>query len=184
VPRHVSGDPVRTRQIPSDFVTNALKFTPHGAIELDVRTTLSGHVWFAVRDTGSGGPCLARRRMLLVEDNAVNRLSAATLLAKWGLDIVQADDGRQAVEAVARDDGRFDAVLMDVHMPVMSGHEATVELRKRYGKERLPIITLTAAALVSEQEQSLALGMNDFVSKPFDQARLRDALAIATRECG
>jgi CheY-like chemotaxis protein len=93
--------------------------------------------------------------------------------------VIEAADGREAIEAVARESGRFDAVLMDVHMPVMSGHEATIELRKRYSKQQLPIIALTAAALRSEQEQSIALGMNDFVTKPFDHTRLREAIARA-----
>ncbi|MCX8115621.1 MAG: response regulator, partial [Burkholderiaceae bacterium] len=115
-------------------------------------------------------------RVLLVEDNPVNMLIAETLLGNWGVEVVQATDGRQAVEAVERERGRFDAGLMDVHMPVMSGHEATVELRKRYMADELPIIALTAAALASEQQQSLALGMNDFVAKPFDAARLRELL--------
>ena len=71
---------------------------------------------------------------------------------------------------------RFDAVLMDVQMPVMSGHEATRLLRRQYSAERLPIIALTAAALVSEREQALAAGMNDFLTKPIDPQRLRQAL--------
>jgi CheY-like chemotaxis protein len=65
-------------------------------------------------------------------------------------------------------------------MPVMSGHEATAELRRRYSPDDLPIVALTAAALASEQEQSLALGMNDFISKPFDAERLRDVLLKVT----
>jgi CheY-like chemotaxis protein len=70
----------------------------------------------------------------------------------------------------------FDAVLMDVQMPVMSGHEATRVLRRDYSAEQLPIIALTAAALVSEREQALAAGMNDFLTKPIDPDRLRQAL--------
>ena len=64
--------------------------------------------------------------------------------------------------------------------PVMSGHEATIELRKQHCKEDLPIVALTAAALASEQEQSLAIGMNDFISKPFDAERLRSVLLQVT----
>jgi CheY-like chemotaxis protein len=93
--------------------------------------------------------------------------------------IEQAADGQQAVQAVQRraQNGRqFDAVLMDVQMPVMSGHEATRLLRRDYSPERLPIIALTAAALVSEREQALAAGMNDFLTKPIDAQRLRQAL--------
>jgi CheY-like chemotaxis protein len=118
-------------------------------------------------------------RVLLVEDNPVNLLIADTLLRNWGAEVEQAHDGAQAVAAVDRSSG-FDAVLMDVHMPVMSGHEATLELRKRYSKEELPIVALTAAALASEQEQSIAVGMNDFISKPFDAERLRSVLQQVT----
>jgi CheY-like chemotaxis protein len=118
-------------------------------------------------------------RVLVVEDNPVNMLLAETLLSTWGVEVVQAYDGRQAIDAVERG-GHFDLVLMDVHMPVMSGHQATVELRKRFSKDELPIVALTAAALASEQAQSLALGMNDFVTKPFDAARLRSVLVEAT----
>jgi len=68
-------------------------------------------------------------------------------------------------------------VLMDVQMPHMSGHEAARELRKRFDATRLPIIALTAAALVSEREQALASGMNEFLTKPIDATRLKDTLA-------
>jgi CheY-like chemotaxis protein len=62
----------------------------------------------------------------------------------------------------------------------MSGYDATVEIRKRFDKDALPIIALTAAALVSEQETCLAVGMNGIVTKPFDAARLREAVLRAT----
>lgn len=123
---------------------------------------------------------LRGRRVLLVEDNPVNCLIAETFLRTWGVEVEQAHDGAQALAAVERAQGRFDAVLMDVHMPVMSGHEATIELRKRYAKDELPIIALTAAALASEQQQSLAVGMNAFIPKPFDAQRLRDVLLKVT----
>jgi CheY-like chemotaxis protein len=98
--------------------------------------------------------------------------------------VAQARDGQMAVEAVkaAAADGRaFDAVLMDVQMPVMSGHEAAAELRRTYDAQELPIIALTAAALVSEREQALAAGMNDFLTKPIDAIRLRQTLARHVR---
>jgi signal transduction histidine kinase/CheY-like chemotaxis protein len=117
--------------------------------------------------------------VLMVEDNPVNMLIAATLLEQWGVKIEQATDGQQAVQAVqrrARSGSLFDAVLMDVQMPVMSGHEATRALRREYSAERLPIIALTAAALVSEREQALAAGMNDFLTKPIDAQRLQQTL--------
>ena len=127
---------------------------------------------------------LRAKRILLVEDNPVNMMIAAATLEQWGVRVAQARDGRMALEAVgeAVADGRpFDAILMDVQMPVMSGHEAAAELRKSYDAQELPIIALTAAALVSEREQALAAGMNDFLTKPIDAVRLRQTLARHVR---
>ncbi|HEV7575463.1 MAG TPA: PAS domain S-box protein [Caldimonas sp.] len=123
---------------------------------------------------------LRAARVLLVEDNPVNMMIAAATLAQWGIDVEEARDGRMAiaaVEAAARGGRPFDLVLMDVQMPVMSGHEATRELRKAWSPAALPIIALTAAALVSERELALASGMNDFLTKPIDGPKLRQVLA-------
>ncbi|MEP6740197.1 MAG: response regulator, partial [Caldimonas sp.] len=121
---------------------------------------------------------------LLVEDNPVNMMIAAATLAQWGIDVEEARDGRAAiaaVEAAARSGHPFDLVLMDVQMPEMSGHEAAIELRKAWSANALPIIALTAAALVSEREQALAAGMNDFLTKPIDAPKLRRTLARHVR---
>jgi PAS domain S-box-containing protein len=132
---------------------------------------------------------LAGASVLMVEDNPVNMLIAAAMLEQWGVHIEQAGDGQQAVQAVqrrARAGGMFDAVLMDVQMPVMSGHEATRMLRRSYSPEQLPIIALTAAALVSERDEALAAGMNDFLTKPIDAQRLQQALLrwVVARRAG
>jgi CheY-like chemotaxis protein len=68
-------------------------------------------------------------------------------------------------------------VLMDVQMPIMGGHEAARELRRHYTPDDLPIVALTAAALVSEREEALAAGMDDFLTKPIDASKLRRTLA-------
>ncbi len=136
-------------------------------------------------------------RVLIAEDNAVNMMIAAALLERWGVDVTQALDGREAVAAVQRAaaGGRpFDAVLMDVQMPVMSGHEATRALRELEASGALheleaagtaqlympsvplPIIALTAAALVTERDEALRAGMNDFLTKPIDADKLQAAL--------
>ena len=127
---------------------------------------------------------LNNARILLVEDNPVNMMIASATLAQWGVDVAEARDGRMAIEAVheaARRGRPFDLVLMDVQMPVMSGHEAAIELRKAWGPNALPIIALTAAALVSERELALAAGMNDFLTKPIDAPKLRCTLARHVR---
>ena len=136
-------------------------------------------------------------RVLVAEDNTVNMMIAAALLERWGVEVTQALDGREAVAAVQRAaaGGRpFDAVLMDVQMPVMSGHEATRALRELEASGALqdleaagsapplkpnlplPIIALTAAALVTEREEALRAGMNDFLTKPIDADKLQAAL--------
>ncbi len=120
------------------------------------------------------------RRVLMVEDNPVNMMIAVAMMEGWGLQVTQAHDGRQALLAVqqAFDTGQpFDAVLMDVQMPNMSGHEATRALRDTQAGCHLPIIALTAAALVSERTAALDAGMNDFLTKPVDAERLRATLA-------
>ena len=126
---------------------------------------------------GEAGTSLQGRRVLMAEDNAVNMMIAVALLEAWGLQVVQAGDGQEALAAVqaAAALGRpFDVVLMDVQMPRMGGHEATRALRA--AGQRLPIIALTAAALVTERDEALRAGMDDFLTKPIDADRLRATL--------
>jgi CheY-like chemotaxis protein len=118
-------------------------------------------------------------RVLMVEDNAVNMLIGVALLEQWGVQVVQAADGPMAIDAVERANTQnkpFDLVLMDVQMPGMSGHDTARHLRRLFDADQLPIVALTAAALVSEREEALAAGMNDFLSKPIDTRKLRQAL--------
>ncbi|HEY6133742.1 MAG TPA: ATP-binding protein, partial [Rubrivivax sp.] len=256
VATYVRGDALRVRQILSNFLTNALKFTERGGVRLVARRLDAESLRFEVHDTGPGidhatqgrlfkpftqadesttrrfggtglglsicrelaelmggsvgvdsvpgsGSCfwavlplppaeapaqvdtatlpeVRGSRVLMVEDNPVNMLIAVAMLEQWGVTVEQAHDGQQAVAAVARAtaDGRpFDAVLMDVQMPHMSGYEATRVLRRQHGADALPIIALTAAALVTERDEALAAGMNDFLTKPIDPDRLRATLS-------
>ncbi len=129
---------------------------------------------------GAAADRLRGARVLMVEDNAVNMLIAVAMLERWGVEVGQAADGEEAVQQVqqAAAEGRpYDAVLMDLQMPVMSGYEATRTLRALPVGRSLPIIALTAAALVSEREQALADGMDDFLTKPIDAERLSLTLA-------
>ena len=132
-----------------------------------------------VAPTVPGSLRLGGARVLLVEDNAVNMMIAQAMLERWGVVVTPALDGAQALRAVqqAADAGGpgFDAVLMDVQMPVMSGHQATRALRA--AGHHLPVIALTAAALVSERQEAMAAGMNDFLTKPIDAEKLLQTLA-------
>ncbi|MFT3733785.1 MAG: response regulator [Rhodocyclaceae bacterium] len=114
------------------------------------------------------------RSVLLVEDNEINREVATELLAYAGMRVGTARDGLQALQALHEDD--FDVVLMDVHMPVMNGIEATMTLRKDPRFAELPVVALTANALSGDRERCLAAGMNDYVAKPIDPDQLFAAL--------
>lgn len=265
VPAHVRGDPLRVRQILTNFVANALKFTERGRVRIEAGAD-GGRVRLAVHDSGPGidettrqrlfspftqadesitrryggtglGLSICRElaalmggsvgvdsrpgrgsvfwaelplvplaeapasappgegadaplppaRVLVAEDNPVNMLIVVAMLEQWGLRVAQAGDGAQAVEAVnaaAESGAPFDLVLMDVHMPVMSGHAAVRALRRRFDAQALPVVALTAAALVGERDDALASGMNDFLSKPIDAGKLRETLARHLRRSG
>ena len=112
--------------------------------------------------------------ILLVEDNEVNQQVAKEILEGAGLNVVIANDGQMAVNAV--NDRNFDAVLMDVQMPVMDGYTATREIRKDNRFRDLPIIAMTAHAMAGDEDKSLKAGMNDHVTKPIDPDQLFAAL--------
>jgi PAS domain S-box-containing protein len=259
VPRWVNGDPMRLRQIVANYLSNALKFTEHGVIEVRALRRVDGRTRIEVRDTGPGialglqtrlfhpfsqadasttrryggtglglsicrqlavlmgggvgmlstpgegsrfwadlplrassappvaqatrfAPvdALAGARILLVEDHPVNTLVAEATLAHWGAQVVTAANGALAVQAVAEATAAgtpFDAVLMDLQMPVLGGVDATIAIRRTHGAMLLPVIALTADVLLSERENAMRQGMNDFLSKPIDPERLVRVLA-------
>ncbi|TAJ50947.1 MAG: PAS domain S-box protein [Nevskiaceae bacterium] len=108
-------------------------------------------------------------RVLLVDDSSINLDVGQRLLEREGATVRLAADGKQAVDLVAADSSAFDIVLMDVQMPVMDGIEATQRIRQLSGSaQKLPIVALTAGALMEERDRALAAGMDDFISKPFD----------------
>ncbi|CAK0757776.1 two-component system, sensor histidine kinase and response regulator [uncultured Gammaproteobacteria bacterium] len=109
-------------------------------------------------------------RVLLVEDNEINQQIAIELLEGVGASVDVAVNGREAVDKIFRVPfpPPYDVVLMDVQMPVMDGHEATVHIRADQRFAALPIIAMTAHAMVEERERCLAEGMNDHVTKPIE----------------
>jgi PAS domain S-box-containing protein len=115
---------------------------------------------------------LAGKTLLVVDDSDINRDVARRILERKGARVVLAENGAQAVEAVRQDDPPIDLVLMDVHMPVMDGFEATRAIRQQLQRSQLPILALTAGATTGERETARTAGMDDFVTKPFEPARL------------
>ncbi len=113
-------------------------------------------------------------QILLVEDNEINQEVAREILERSGLAVTIAANGEEALGAVKEKD--FEAVLMDIQMPVMDGFEATREIRKDERHKDLPIIAMTAHAMTGDREGCLAAGMNDYVSKPIDPEKLFSAL--------
>ena len=113
-------------------------------------------------------------RVLVVEDNALNREVAAGLLAGLGLTPAFAHDGLQALEVLRRE--RFDIVLMDVQMPVMDGITATKRMRADPALRDVPVIAMTASVLESDRHTCLAAGMNEVVTKPVDPEDLAQSI--------
>jgi two-component system, sensor histidine kinase and response regulator len=121
-------------------------------------------------------PAASRGSILLVEDNLINQQVALGILQIQGYNVTVVNNGREALDA--HEQGTFDLILMDCHMPEMDGFEATRELRSREratGK-RMPIIALTANAMAQDREECLNAGMDDHLSKPFSMQTLQDML--------
>jgi len=127
---------------------------------------------------------LAGMRLLVVEDNANNQQVAQELLEDEGASVILADNGELGVAAVAAAEPPFDAVLMDLQMPVMDGYTAAAQIRHQLGLALLPIIAMTANAMASDREACLAAGMNEHVGKPFDLDHLVNLLLRCTGRSG
>jgi CheY-like chemotaxis protein/HPt (histidine-containing phosphotransfer) domain-containing protein len=139
----------------------------------------------AAQQTGAPGALpgtrrLAGIRILVAEDDEINRLVLANLLESEGARLAMADDGRQAVDCVSRA-GRdaYDIVLMDIQMPQMDGYEATRRIRTL--APDLPVVGQTAHALAEEREKCLATGMADHIAKPID---IEELVAVVLRHVG
>jgi len=167
----------------------------HGDVGVDSTPNEGSRFWFRVRvglvsaapepappqmqdAAGQPQPAERRGRVLVVEDNAVNRTVIVAMLRKIGHAHLIAEDGQQGVDALLREPD-IALVLMDVQMPVLDGYAATRrirELEQERGLPRMPIVALTANAYAEDREQSIAAGMDDFISKPVNFHALQQVL--------
>ena len=118
-------------------------------------------------------------RVLLVEDEYINRTLAVSLLEREGWVVTVAENGVQALQIL--EEGAFDVVLMDIQMPEMNGYEATGAIRNREVGRHLPIIAMTAYAVKGDREKCLAAGMDGYISKPIRPERLRGEIEAVLR---
>jgi CheY-like chemotaxis protein len=168
-----------------------------GTIGVESEPGRGAHFWFTVPlPVLSRGPGKAetpvpeklpplRGRILLVEDNLLNQQVAEHLLRSFGLDVVLVAHGAEAVTACAA--GDFDAVIMDCLMPEMDGFEATRRIREQEAAapepgRHVPIIAMTANALVDDRERCMAAGMDDYLPKPFRRQALHALLGRWLRQ--
>ena len=119
-------------------------------------------------------------RVLLAEDHKMNQEMAAEVLEMCGIEVTIANDGQEACDLLMSASLPFDLVLMDVHMPIMDGHVATRLIRQQPDFKELPIIALTASAMVDDIKDCLEAGMNDHVAKPIDFVLLMKLIAKIT----
>ena len=136
-------------------------------------------------DEDTDAPLVTRHRIreawdtlhiLLAEDDRVNQLLATHILERLGHTLCLAETGREALDLLEEED--FDLVLMDIEMPEMDGVEATRQIREREATEggHIPIVPMTAHALVGDRERFVEAGMDDYISKPISQERLREVV--------
>ncbi len=115
--------------------------------------------------------------ILITEDNLTNQAIARAILKKAGINVEIANNGQEAVDKLKTK--KFDAVLMDIQMPVMNGYEATIAIRNELNLTDLPIIAMTAHAMKGVEEQCMEAGMNAYVTKPINQEKLFQCLLDA-----
>jgi CheY-like chemotaxis protein len=118
----------------------------------------------------------AKARILIAEDHPLNQALVRKLLKRMGITHYDmADDGKQALEALQND--KYDLVLMDCHMPEKTGYDVTMLYREHEKNRHVPIIAMTANAMLGDRERCLQCGMDDYISKPIDPELLRNILS-------
>ncbi|MDB5707253.1 MAG: signal transduction histidine kinase [Sphingomonas bacterium] len=159
----------------------ALESTPGVGSEFMVKlafklTSFKASALKTVSPSARGEPALLGVRVLIVDDSDINLKVGKRILELEGAQVGCANNGQEAFEQLQARPDAFDIVLMDVQMPVLDGYEATHLIRAELRLVNLPIIALTAGALVSERDRAIAAGMDDFIGKPFTPRALLGAI--------
>ena len=165
---NLAADSILTKPITPSALFDALTQLQHGR---QIPSDSAKHAFAAAKAKLHR---LRGSRVLLVEDNDLNQQVAFEFMTKCGLDVTIADNGSEALEKIHSH--LFDVVLMDLHMPVMDGFEATQLIRAMPVAAGLPIIAMTAAAMVQDRIASASAGMNDHLAKPINPEELADVL--------
>jgi signal transduction histidine kinase/CheY-like chemotaxis protein len=160
------------RQMGGDI---SVRSTPNHGSEFSFEVTLPKATTAPAATTFTQPAKSLRGRVLVAEDDPINKRVIQLMLKRLGLESVVVDDGAAAVAAIEQ--STWDAVLMDCQMPIMDGFEATRRMRAHLQGRPLPIIALTANVMPEDRAACLAVGMDDFLSKPVRQDELRTALA-------
>ena len=114
-------------------------------------------------------------KILLVEDNAINRMLSQRFLKNLSTDVEMVENGREAVEIC--NGKKFDLIFMDCKMPIMDGFQATKQIRRSYLNQHTPIVALSGLDAETDRQTCLQAGMNDFIAKPYSKEQLQDAIA-------
>ncbi len=173
-------------------ITKRLIELHHSKINVDSIPGLGSSFWFEINFKKANNTVVADTdnalnglniNVLVVDDNQINRLLINKVLKKWGIQAEFAENGLDAVEKVTAKP-EYDVVLMDIHMPVMGGLEATGVIRSKDEEyfKKLPIIALTASVLNNQLGEIKESGMNDFILKPFDPKNLYEKLSRYQRQ--
>ena len=171
---------VKSRQDEGTEVTVILPFKVNSqVVECEAKVLKKTGQMKMLSERGNSENLLKGKKILLAEDNELNREIAVELLKEEGFILDTAEDGTIAVEKMrTAKPGQYDLILMDIQMPIMDGYEATRQIRKLKNPEtaNIPIVAMTANAFEEDRQKALEAGMNEHVSKPIDMERLLEVV--------